>query len=111
MFVLQRRLADYENLVPDEILEELQQLGERLKGAKILHINSTRVGGGVAEILMSLVPLSSDAGPETHWEIIEGTPEFFQVTKTFHNALQGAPAVVTPEMFELYQRVNERNAQ
>jgi trehalose synthase len=111
MFVLHRRLADYENLVPDEILEELQQLGERLKGAKIVHINSTRVGGGVAEILMSLVPLSRDAGPETHWEVIEGPPEFFQVTKTFHNALQGEPAVVTPEMLELYQRVNERNAQ
>lgn len=111
MFVLQRRLADYENLVSDEILEELQRLGERLKGVKIVHINSTHVGGGVAEILMSLVPLSGDAGPETRWEVIEGPPEFFQVTKTFHNALQGAPAVVTPEMFELYQRVNERNAQ
>lgn len=105
-----RRLQDYEGPVPPSVLEELQRLGERLQGVKILHINSTRIGGGVAEILTSLVPLSSDVGPETRWAVIEGPPEFFEVTKTFHNALQGEPAVVTPEQLELWQRVNEKNA-
>jgi len=105
-----RRLQDYEGLAPSSVLEGLQRLGERLKGVKILHINSTRVGGGVAEILTSLVPLSSDVGPETRWAVIEGPLEFFEVTKTFHNALQGEPAVVTPEQLELWQRVNEKNA-
>lgn len=105
-----RKLADYEGLVDPDILEEIHRLAKSLKGLTLLHINSTREGGGVAELLQSLVPLFNDCGLKTEWQTIKGPAEFFKVTKTFHNALQGFPGIVTPEMFELYRRVNEENA-
>ena len=105
-----KRLSEYEGSVDRDILEEVERLSQKLKGLKIVHINSTKLGGGVAEILHSFVPLMNGLGLETQWQVIEGNPEFFQVTKAFHNALQGAPAAVTPEMFERYLRVNEKNA-
>jgi len=106
-----RRLSEYEGIVDPEILEEVYELGEQLKGLKVIHVNSTRQGGGVAELLISLIPLFNDVGLQTDWQTIEGPPEFFKVTKTFHNALQGLPVHVTPQMFELYRRVNEENAE
>lgn len=107
----QRRLADYEGIVDPDILEEIYRLANRLKGLTLLHINSTQRGGGVAELLASLIPLFNDLGFKTEWKTIKGPPEFFKVTKAFHNALQGLPAVVTPQMFELYRRVSEENAE
>lgn len=104
------RLSDYEGIVDPDILDEVRSLGKRLQGLRVIHINSTRQGGGVAELLSSLVPLFNDIGLETEWHTIEGPPEFFKVTKMLHNALQGSPAYVTPQMFELYQQVSEENA-
>jgi len=104
-------LSDYEGLVGPETIAEICRLAERLKGLKVLHINSTRQGGGVAELLSSLVPLFGSVGLETEWRTIEGPREFFEVTKAFHNALQGEPIAVTPEMFKLWLEINERNAQ
>lgn len=106
-----KRLSEYEGIVDPEVLEEIEQLSKRLKGLKVVHVNSTRLGGGVAEILHSLVPLMNGLGLETDWQVIAGDPDFFKVTKAFHNALQGAPAVVTPGMFEHYLRVNDENAE
>ncbi len=105
-----RRLSDYEGIVDPEILDEAARLGKRLQGLTVTHINSTRQGGGVAELLSSLIPLFNDLGLKTSWQVIEGPSEFFKVTKMFHNALQGLPAHVTSEMFELYRRVTQENA-
>ncbi len=106
----QRRLADYEGIVDPDILEEIYRLAKRLKGLTLLNVNSTKRGGGVAELLSGLIPLFNDLGLKAEWQTISGPPEFFKVTKAFHNALQGLPAFVTPQMFELYQRISEQNA-
>lgn len=104
-----RKLSDYEGIVDPDILEEIYRLGKRLKGMRMLHVNSTKRGGGVAELLSSLLPLFNDVGLQADWQVITAPPEFFQVTKLFHNALQGLTAFVTPQMFDLYLRVVEEN--
>ena len=106
----ERALSDYRGIVDPEILDELQDLGRRLRGKRIVHVNSTRLGGGVAEILYTLIPLSRSLGLETDWLVIEGDPPFFEVTKGFHNQLQGEAVPLTPEMLAHYERVNEQNA-
>lgn len=106
-----RNLSDYQGMVDPEIFEELQDLGRRLQGKRIIHVNSTRLGGGVAEILYTLIPLSQSLGLETEWLVIEGDPDFFAVTKAFHNQLQGEAVPLTSEMLSHYREVNERNAQ
>lgn len=85
------------------------RLADRLKGSSLLHVNSTRWGGGVAEMLHRLVPLFQDLGVETRWDVIEGDPDFYQVTKSFHNALQGEPQKITDQMYEAYLKTNRRN--
>ncbi len=105
-----RDLSDYRGIVDPEILDELQDLGQRLRGKRIVHVNSTRLGGGVAEILYTLVPLSQSLGIETEWLVLEGDPPFFEATKAFHNQLQGEAVPLTPEMLSHYQRINEQNA-
>ena len=84
-----------------EAVEKLRKLAEPLADARILHINSTAVGGGVAEHLATHVPLLRSAGIDAHWHIIHGSPEFFSATKQMHNSLQGMEVVVTPEMQRL----------
>ena len=82
-------LKDYEGIVKEGQIEAVQELGGKLKGKSVTHVNSTAFGGGVAEILHSLVPLMRDAGLDVHWEVIKGEFDFFTVTKKIHNALQG----------------------
>ena len=72
-------------------MEQLKALAEPLAGKRVLHLSATAFGGGVAEILYTLVPLMRDAGLDTEWRVIHGQDEFFDVTKAIHNALQGAP--------------------
>ncbi len=72
-----------------DAIEQLRQLSGLLTGLKVVHVNSTRKGGGVAEILEAMVPLTRELGIETSWEVIEGNEDFFTCTKSFHNALQG----------------------
>ncbi|CCB85946.1 putative uncharacterized protein [Parachlamydia acanthamoebae UV-7] len=104
-------LEKYEAVVGSEIINELQQIADLLKHIKILHINSTRYGGGVAEILEMMVQLTNALGIETNWEVMQGTSEFFQCTKLFHNGLQGDKhLIVKPELLKAYQSVNEENA-
>lgn len=105
-----KRLADYESIVGASTIAELRQLAAPLAGARIVHVNATAYGGGVAEILQSLVPLMRDVGLDAEWQIIAGDNEFFEVTKASHNGLQGMDTPLTDEMKAIWQRYNERNA-
>ena len=103
-------LDAYREVTPKGTIDFLRRLADRTRGKRILHVNSTRVGGGVAEILRSLVPLLTDIGVEARWEVITGTEDFFAVTKAFHNALQGAEQDPSPAMLEVYREINRQNA-
>ena len=84
-------IQDYVAVTGENVIDRLRQLARPLKGMKVVHVNSTHVGGGVAEILSKLVPLQKDLGLDVRWEVMQGEEAFFQVTKSFHNALQGIP--------------------
>ncbi|AEH44475.1 glycosyl transferase group 1 [Thermodesulfatator indicus DSM 15286] len=101
-------LAKYEAIVGSDVIDQLKQMASRLKDARILHVNSTRYGGGVAEILRSMVPLMEALGLSVRWEVIAGDEPFFQVTKSFHNALQGFPVDFTPGSIETYENNNRK---
>jgi len=92
---------DYEPLVGRSAIEEISLLAEKLSGKVVQNINSTRSGGGVAEVLSRMVPLLQQVGVEAQWNVIKGNQEFFQVTKKFHNALQGKEESISPEEFSL----------
>src|SRR6267378_2393489 len=108
--VAAKHLADYRPIIGAAAYEELQALSKSLKGKRIAQVNATSYGGGVAELLHSIVPLMTDLGLDVHWYVLAGTNPFFDATKAIHNALQGAPAGLTPEMESAYQKVNEANA-
>lgn len=101
----------YSAVVGSEVIDQIEQLARRLKGIKVVHVNSTREGGGVAEILDRLLPLMNELGIESEWEVITGTTEFYQVTKTFHNGLQGNAVNLTNSRLLLYEEVNRKNAE
>jgi trehalose synthase len=103
-------LDRYEEIVGHQEIKRLHQLAGRFSGKKIVHVNSTRSGGGVAEILNWMVPLMRELGIDAHWEVIEGNPDFYRVTKTFHNGLQGLPVSLSQSDFDLHYRVNRENA-
>ncbi len=105
-----KRLQDYRGIVDDALLDEIDELARRLRGARVVHINATAFGGGVAEILQSLVPLMQDVGLDAQWQVIYGENEFFQVTKACHNGLQGMALDFTPEMQAIWERYNRENA-
>lgn len=102
-----KSLDDYSEIVGDQVLSSIYRKARRLTGKHILHINATYQGGGVAEILGSVVVLMNDIGIDTGWRILHGTPDFFAITKKFHNALQGAPINLTEIKKRLYIRANE----
>jgi trehalose synthase len=105
-----KSLRDYATLATRGLMEEIRSLAEPLAGKRVLHLSATAFGGGVAEINYTLVPLMIDAGLDAEWRIIHGEDEFFDVTKTIHNALQGSPQGLTEEQEEVYRRYNELNA-
>jgi trehalose synthase len=82
-------LDDYAEVAGSDVIAQLRQLARPLADARVVHVNSTRVGGGVAEILTKLVPLMQELGIDTRWEVITGESEFFECTKGMHNTLQG----------------------
>jgi trehalose synthase len=104
------KLKDYQEIVGREALNELTFLGEKLGKRRLLHINSTKQGGGVAEILNRLIPLLNELGVKARWEVMEGRPEFFEVTKAFHNALQGQELSLSQELLDTYLITNHENA-
>jgi trehalose synthase len=106
----ERSLASYINVAPVELLEALDREAETLRGARILHLNATPYGGGVSELLRSVVPLMNDLGLAVEWKVISGDTRFFKVTKAIHNALQGDPRRLTEEDREAYVTTSEQNA-
>jgi trehalose synthase len=104
-------IEDYAAIVGEDVISQLRQLAAPLKGMKVVHVNSTRLGGGVAEILTKLVPLMADLGIDVQWEVIRGEEDFFQCTKNFHNALQGKQIPLSESMFKAYEDANAANAE
>ena len=105
-----KTLADYTHLVGRPLVEEINELAEKLQGLKVLHLSATAFGGGVSEILYTLVPLMRDVGIEADWQIMIGREEFYNATKRLHNALQGNPDSLADEEWAIYERYNEMNA-
>lgn len=103
------RLEDYAPIIGPGEVAELREVARRLEGKRVKMVNSTAVGGGVAEILTRLVPLFEDVGVPTRWDVITGGETFFQVTKAFHNALHGAPYQGRPEWLASFLATNEEN--
>lgn len=103
------KIEDYTKIIRPQNMDEILLLAEKVHGKRVKMINSTAVGGGVAEILTRFVPLLNELGIETKWEVIKGNRAFFGVTKAFHNALQGAKVEVTDQMFNTYNETTEAN--
>lgn len=109
--MLNRKLIEYEPVVGRAVLDQLHQLASSLTGMKVVHVNSTRVGGGVAEILSWMVPFLQELGIEATWEVIEGNADFFRTTKMFHNGFQGNRVNLTSSDMRAYEQTNEENAE
>jgi trehalose synthase len=106
-----KTLSDYTTIASRGLMEQIRGLAEPLAGKRVLHLSATAFGGGVAEILYTLVPLMRDAGLETEWRVIFGQDEFFDVTKAIHNALQGNPRGLSEEEQAIFRRYNQGNAE
>jgi trehalose synthase len=106
----QRSLADYTHIVGKDTIDEIRALAEPLQGKRVLHVNATAFGGGVSEILYTIVPLMNDIGLDAHWQVILGAEEFFNVTKLMHNSLQGDPTSISDQQWEVFQGYNAMNA-
>lgn len=105
-----RLLDRYEEVVGHREVERLRSLAARLQGKRIVHLNSTKSGGGVAEILGWMIPLMEELGLQSRWEVLTGTPDFYRVTKAFHNGLQGRPVALKQSDFDLHMEINRENA-
>ncbi len=88
--LLEKDLGEYAPIVGPEVVERIQALAAPLRGCRILHINATAYGGGVAELLATHVPLLRSVGIDAEWHVLRGSDEFFGITKEVHNGLQGA---------------------
>lgn len=104
-------LRAYRDIVPDATLDELERRAESLRGARVLHLNATPYGGGVSELLRSIVPLLNDLGLVAEWQVISGDEDFFAATKVMHNALQGAELGLNEAQRAAYLASAERNAE
>ena len=104
-------LKRYSEAAGSEVVDHLRQLATPLAGLKIVHVNSTREGGGVAEILVKMIPFMEALGLQARWEVIEGNPEFYDCTKAFHNGLQGTTVGLSDSMLAAYEEVNRGNCE
>ena len=108
--VTSKSLEEYRRHVGDGVIAEIEELARPLRGARVLHLNSTAFGGGVAELLNSIIPLLQDLGIAAEWQVIDATPEFFNVTKSMHNAMQGMYIPWSNAMADTWREVNRANA-
>ena len=104
-------INEYHGVAPKGDLILLQKLGEKMKNRSFLHVNATRSGGGVAEILQRMIPILIELGIDAKWEVIKGDARFFDITKKIHNALQGNSETITREMWDYHFEVNRKNAE
>lgn len=104
------RIEEYAGLVGDAVIDELFLLGRHLGGLTVQNINSTAVGGGVAEILIRMMPLLKQLGVTARWDVIKGTEKFFATTKKMHNGLHGVPVDITDDEYDDFVEVNRANA-
>jgi trehalose synthase len=109
--VAHKSLADYTHIAGRGLIDRIRELAEPLQGKRVLHVSATAFGGGVSEILYTLVPLMRDIGLDAHWHVILGREDFFNVTKLMHNSLQGAPEEISDDQWEVFQAYNAMNAQ
>jgi trehalose synthase len=107
----QKSLADYTHIAGKELIGRIRELAEDLKGHRVLHVSATAFGGGVSEILYTIVPLMRDVGLDAHWHVIFGKEEFYNATKLLHNSLQGAEETLSEEQWALFDEVNALNAE
>ncbi|ELY60673.1 glycosyltransferase [Natronolimnohabitans innermongolicus] len=105
-----RSIEAYAPVTSGDRLERLRELAETLSDVRVLHVNSTATGGGVAELLRSIVPVCNDLDVETDWLVMDADDDFFEVTKAMHNGLQGNAEPLTDEMKATYREVTEANA-
>ena len=105
-----KSLADYTHLAGRPLVEEIRELAKDLEGLRVLHLSATAFGGGVSEILYTLIPLMNDVGIDAEWQVMLGREEFYNATKRLHNALQGNPDSLTDEEWAVFERYNEMNA-
>ena len=105
------KLDEYIPIVGQSVVDDLRLLAQRLQGKIIQHINSTPVGGGVAEILSRMVPLLKELGIDARWDVIKGGEQFFEVTKKFHNALHGRAEEITQRDFDIFTETSQENIQ
>jgi trehalose synthase len=103
-------ISQYAGISPRGDLLLLRKLGEKLQKKSFLHVNSTKAGGGVAEILQRIIPILNGLGISARWEIIEGDDKFFDITKKIHNAIQGNPEKITKDMWDHHYEINKMNA-
>jgi trehalose synthase len=106
-----KSLADYTHIAGKETIERIRELAEPMKGHRVLHVSATAFGGGVSEILYTIVPLMRDIGLDAHWHVIFGKEEFFNATKLLHNSLQGAEETLSDEQWEIFDEINAINAE
>ncbi|MGH2472300.1 MAG: glycosyltransferase [Candidatus Limnocylindria bacterium] len=106
-----KRVADYAEVIGEKRHEHLRTLAKAAAGRSMLHINATAYGGGVAEILQNLVPLLRDAGVDAHWAVLDAPPAFYDITKKFHNALQGMKLDISETEKKLFLDVARENAE
>src|SRR5437762_3377138 len=106
-----KSLADYATIATRGLMDDIRRLAEPLAGKRVVHLSATAFGGGVAEINYTLIPLMQDAGLEVEWRIIRGAEEFYNVTKTIHNALQGNPQGLDEEQREIFRSYQGLNAE
>jgi trehalose synthase len=103
------KIDEYIPIVGQSVIDDLKLLGEKLTSKVVQHLNSTPVGGGVAEILNRMVPLLRELGVDTRWDVIKGGEQFFEVTKKFHNALHGRSEEITQRDFEIFMETSQQN--
>ena len=104
-------LDQYQEIVGEEVVGSLRQLAEPLRGIRVVHVNSTNDGGGVAEILHRMIPLKRELGLDPSWEVIVGEGEFYRCTKYMHNTLQGNRFEISRPLLKQYEETNEENAE